>query len=146
MFGGSKAAKPQTRIDSLIGAETKIDGSIVFSGGLRIDGHIRGDVTGTGDGAGTLVVSEQAIVEGEIRVGHIVVNGTVKGPIYALSSLELQPKARISGDVFYDQIEIHVGAVVEGQLAHRKEVDARAAEPKLLTAASTDGQKTAAKS
>ena len=79
---------------------------------------IAGQVT-TADGqAGTLVVSEHAKVEGEIRVSHIVINGTVEGPVAASDYLELQPKARVTGDVTYKTLEMHVGAVVQGRLNH----------------------------
>ena len=85
---------------------------------LRIDGQVHGNVA-TADGqAGTLVVSEHAKVEGEIRVSHIVINGTVEGPVAASDYLELQPKARVTGDVAYKTLEMHVGAVVQGRLNH----------------------------
>lgn len=131
MFGSNKAPKPQARIDSLVGTGTKVVGDLTFSGGLRIDGEVRGSVVGGGDSPSTVVISEQAIVEGEVRVAHVVVNGTVNGPIYATESLELQPKARISGDVFYAAIEVHQGAVVEGRLARRTDSEAKAVSLKL---------------
>ena len=115
MFGDKKHP-PQKRIDCLIGAGTTVRGDIEFKGGLRIDGQVHGNVA-TADGqAGTLVVSEHAKVEGEIRVSHIVINGTVEGPVSA--SDYLQPKARVTGDVAYKTLEMHVGAVVQGRLNH----------------------------
>ncbi len=117
MFGDKKHP-PQKRIDCLIGAGTTVRGDIVFKGGLRIDGQVHGNVA-TADGqTGTLVVSEHARVEGEIRVSHIVINGTVEGPVAAGDYLELQPKARVTGDVAYKTLEMHVGAVVQGRLNH----------------------------
>lgn len=115
MFG--KANKPSP-IDSLIGAGTTIEGNVSFTGGLRIDGHIKGNVRATGDKPGTLVISELAKVEGEIQVAHVVVNGTVAGPVRATEYVELLPKARVTGDVSYKSIEIHVGAIVMGQLVY----------------------------
>ena len=132
MFGSKKnSTKPQARIDSLIGTGTRIEGDINFTGGLRIDGYVRGNVTGAGSNGATLVVSEQATVEGEIRVAHVVVNGTVKGPIFAAESLELQPASRVLGDLHYDKIEIHLGAVVDGRMAHRTDAEPKAIELKL---------------
>ena len=117
MFG-EKKHPPQKRIDCLIGAWTTVRGDIVFTGGLRIDGQVTGNVA-TADGQeGTLVVSERARVVGEIRVSHVVVNGTVEGPITASDYLELQPKARVTGDVAYKTLEMHVGAVIQGRLNH----------------------------
>ncbi|MFZ5555505.1 MAG: bactofilin family protein [Pseudomonadota bacterium] len=120
MFG-KKASKPQARIDCLIGAGTRIDGDVTFSGGLRVDGHVAGSIVGTGEAPTTLTLSEHAKVEGEIRVSHAVINGTVVGPVHVTEYLELQEKSRITGDVHYAAVEIHLGAVVDGQLVHGKE-------------------------
>jgi cytoskeletal protein CcmA (bactofilin family) len=110
----------QKRIESLIGAGTVVRGDVVFTGGLRIDGEVEGNVT-TADGqAGTLVVSEAARVNGGITVSHVVVNGAVKGAVAAREYLELQRKARVDGDVTYRALEMHAGATVTGRL-HRAE-------------------------
>ena len=119
MFGGKKNSKPQSRIDSLIGAGTRIEGNVTFSGGLRIDGEVKGSVCAEKGQSGTLVVSEHARVEGEINVGHVVINGTVTGPVCASESLELLPSARVTGDVEYYELEMQQGAVVQGQLVHQ---------------------------
>jgi cytoskeletal protein CcmA (bactofilin family) len=105
-------------IDSLIGAGSRIEGDIVFSGGLRIDGQVVGNVRGSGDKPCTLVLSEQAKVEGEIDVGHVVINGTVMGPVRSTEYIELMPKSKVTGDVTYKSVEMHVGAVVQGRLVH----------------------------
>jgi cytoskeletal protein CcmA (bactofilin family) len=118
MWARKKNTPPQKRIDSLIGAGTVVDGNVSFSGGLRIDGQVRGNVTASNGEPCTLVVSEQARIDGEIRVSHVVINGTVNGPVTADDYLELQPKARVTGDVAYRQIEMRVGAVVQGRLNH----------------------------
>jgi cytoskeletal protein CcmA (bactofilin family) len=83
------SSKPQSRIDSLIGAGTKIEGDVTFVGGLRVDGEVKGNVRSTGDGGGTLVLSEHARIEGEIHVSHLVINGTIIGPVYSSEFLEL---------------------------------------------------------
>ena len=115
MFG--KANKPSP-IDSLIGAGSTIEGNITFTGGLRIDGHVKGNVKATGSKPGTLVISELAKVEGEIDVAHVVINGTVAGPVRGSEYVELLPTARVTGNVSYKSIEIHVGAIVMGQLVY----------------------------
>lgn len=127
-----KTPKPQNRIDSLIGAGTSIEGDISFSGGLRIDGQVKGNVRATDDQASTLVVSEHARIEGEVSVSHVVVNGTIIGPVRSGEFLELQPKARVTGDVEYSSIEMHLGAVVQGRLIHQG-TPAKAVELKLAT-------------
>lgn len=113
-----KANKPQSRIDSLIGAGTTIEGNITFSGGLRVDGEVKGNVIAAGDQSSTLVVSEQARIEGEIHVSHLVVNGTINGPVHSAEFLELQSHSRVKGDVHYNTLEMHLGAVVEGRMVH----------------------------
>ena len=120
MFG-SKTSKPQSRIDCLIGAGTTVEGNLTFSGGLRVDGQVRGNVVAVDDEAATLVVSEEARVEGEIRVSHVVINGTVVGPVHASEYVELQAKCNVTGDVHYKTIEMHLGAVVQGRLSHQGE-------------------------
>jgi len=127
-----KDSKPQSRIDTLIGAGTTITGDISFSGGLRVDGEIKGNVHAAGDGPTTLVVSEHARVEGEIAVSHVVINGSVTGPVRSSEFLELQSKARVNGDVHYSTIEIHLGAVVQGSLVHSGTA-AKSVELKLAT-------------
>ena len=123
MFG-AKASKPQNRIDSLIGEGTSVEGNIAFSGGLRIDGRVRGSVVAADDQPSTLVLSERARVEGEIRVSHAVINGTVHGPVYGSEYVELQAKCNVTGDVHYKTLEIQLGAVVQGRLVHEEEVQA----------------------
>jgi len=114
-----KSSKPQGRIDSLIGAGTKIEGNVSFSGGLRVDGEIKGNVLASGDQPSTLVISEHACIEGEISVSHMVLNGTVIGPVSSSEFLELQSHARVTGDLQYNTVEIHLGAVVQGRLVHQ---------------------------
>ena len=121
MFGANKRNKPQNRIDCLIGAGTLIEGNITFSGGLRVDGHVRGNVIAAEDKPGTLVLSEQARIEGEILVSHVVINGTVVGPVHAIEYLELQAKANVTGDVHYRTLEMQLGAVVQGRMVHQPE-------------------------
>lgn len=113
-----KASKPQNRIDSLIGAGTMIEGNVTFSGGLRVDGEIKGNVTASGEQPSTLVVSEHARIDGEIQVSHLVVNGAINGPVHSAEFLELQARSRVKGDVHYNTLEMHLGAVVEGRLVH----------------------------
>lgn len=117
-----KATKPQNRIDSLIGAGTRIEGNITFAGGLRVDGEVKGNVIAAGGQPSTLVLSEQARIEGEIHVSHLVVNGTVNGPVHAAEFIELQAHCRVKGDVHYNTLEMHLGAVVEGRLVHSSSV------------------------
>ena len=123
-------SKPQNRIDSLIGTGTKIEGNVSFSGGLRVDGEIKGNVTALAEQSSTLVLSEKARIEGEIRVSHLVVNGTIEGPIFATEFIELQSGSRVKGDIHYSTLEMQLGAIIEGRLVHRSS-EAKTVELKL---------------
>ena len=118
MFERRKTRPPQKRIDSLIGAGTVVQGNVMFAGGLRIDGAVDGKVATSNNAPGTLVISEHARVDGEVKVSHVVINGAVSGPVIANDYLELQAKARVNGDVLYRALEMHVGAIVQGKLVH----------------------------
>jgi len=124
--------KAKSTIDSLIGSSTTIQGDVHFKGGLRIDGNVKGNVLAEAGETSVLVVSESAKVEGDVRVAHLVVNGEIRGNVYSAELLELQPKARITGDVNYKALEMHSGALVSGKLTHEQ----NAAEPVLKLAMS----------
>lgn len=103
-------------IKCLIAQGTRIEGQVLFHAGLHIDGEVVGDIKAVDNQRSLLVVSEAAVVTGQIQADHVIINGTVKGPVYAFELLELQPKARIEGDVSYKALEIHQGATIAGQL------------------------------
>ena len=134
MWERKKRSTPQKRIDSLIGAGTVVNGNVTFTGGLRIDGHVHGNIVAANSEPSTLVISEQAEIDGEIRVSHVVVNGKISGPVIANDYLELQPKARIAGDVTYKTLEMHVGAVLRGKLIHAEPGTASVVELKRVVA------------
>lgn len=108
--------KKQPPIKSLIAEGSEIIGNVNFTDGLRVDGSVIGNIRASEDVASILVISEIASITGEVAADHIIVNGSVKGPIYARKMLELQPKARIEGDVEYAALEMHHGAMITGQL------------------------------
>lgn len=108
--------KKQPPLKSLIAHGTRIEGQLLFTEGLRIDGEVQGDVRATAEQPSLLVVSESARVEGAVHADHVIVNGAVHGPIHAAELLELQPKARIVGDVVYKALEMHQGAIISGQM------------------------------
>lgn len=119
MFGKKPENKLHGRIDSLIGAGTRVEGTLYFTGGLRVDGELQGSVRAAeGASSSVLVLSEHARIEGAVSVAHMVTNGTVVGPVVVSEALEMQSKARIVGDVEYATIEMHQGAVIEGRLVN----------------------------
>ncbi len=119
MFGKKK----QPPIKSLIAQGSQIEGNLIFTDGLRVDGEVTGDIRANTAQPSILVVSESATITGQIHADHVIVNGTVKGPIYAAELLELQPKAKIEGDVYYKSLEMHQGAVISGKLGLLTDAD-----------------------
>ncbi len=120
LFGSMFGWKKTPPIRTLIGEGTVISGEIRFSDGLRIDGELHGDVSAVGEGQTLLVISDKARVHGKVRAGHVIINGSVEGPVVADELLELQPKARIVGDVRYEALEMHQGATIDGELRAMK--------------------------
>jgi cytoskeletal protein CcmA (bactofilin family) len=131
MFGKKK----QPPIRTLVGEGTLIQGELRFTDGLRIDGEVMGDVSALGDGPSILVISEKARVTGKVSGGHVIINGAVNGPIRSTELLELQPKARITGDVRYEVLEMHQGATIDGELRPMNAAE----KPALKLAASNPG-------
>lgn len=118
MFSGDKK-QTKGRIDTLVGRNSRIKGDLNFSGGLHVDGEIHGNV-GAEDGSDSVLsLSQNGVIRGEVRVPHIVINGLVEGDVHAEKRLELGPSARVTGDVYYNLVEIAVGAAVNGKLVHK---------------------------
>ncbi|HLS80959.1 MAG TPA: polymer-forming cytoskeletal protein [Steroidobacter sp.] len=116
MFSRRKA-KPQ-RIDTLIGAGTRIIGDVHFTGGFHIDGHIKGNVDAPPESGATLSVSDRGVVEGSVAAPNVMLNGVVKGDILAHERVELGSTARVTGNVYYALIEMEMGAEINGKLIH----------------------------
>ncbi len=119
----SKTKSRSTKIDTLVGHQTVVTGDITFNGGLHVEGTIRGNVVSNADGNSVLILSENGNIEGDVSVPNLVLNGTVQGDVYASERLELIEKARIKGNVYYNLLEMAIGAEVNGNLVHRKDVN-----------------------
>ncbi len=117
--------RKQPPIKSLIAHGSHIAGNVRFTDGLRIDGTLVGDIMANEEQASILVISETASVTGALHADHIIISGSVKGPVHANQMLELQPKARIEGDVFYRAMEMHQGAIISGQLRPQAGAEAK---------------------
>ncbi|GAB3652961.1 bactofilin family protein [Ramlibacter alkalitolerans] len=128
MFG----KKDQAAIKTLIAHGTRIDGDMKFEEGLRVDGEVYGAIQANGEAGSLLVISEGAVVEGGLKADHVIINGTVKGSVEARELLELQPKARIEGDVQYVTLEMHQGATIFGQLRPMAAASASSDEDKAI--------------
>ncbi len=128
MFGRNKSdnssnSKPTKtgKIDTLIGANTVIEGNVRYEGGLHVDGTVKGNVYAEPDSTSVMSISEKGVIEGDVRVPSIVLNGTVIGDVYAYHRIELAPQARVTGDVYYNLIEMAMGSEVNGNLVHKVE-------------------------
>lgn len=128
MFGKRKPARA-TKLDTWVGRKTELAGDLKFNGAVHVDGVVRGDVIAEGDNTSVLSLSEHGTIEGNVRVPHVVVNGVVVGDVHASVHIELASNARITGNVYYQLIEMATGAEVNGNLVH--ESDAGAEPPKL---------------
>ena len=109
-----------TKLSSLIAEDVEIIGDVSFSGGIRIDGRIKGNVIARaveGQTRALLVLSEKGHIEGTVTCGDAVINGTVIGDLDIEHFLELQSNSRVSGTIRYEHLQMDVGASVHGQLA-----------------------------
>ena len=116
-----------TQLSSLVADGVEITGDIVFASGMRIDGRVKGNVIGRqhdGKAPALLVLSDSGRIEGSVRCGDAIINGHVQGDLVVEHFLELQSNARVSGTIRYQQLQMDVGASVDGQL-----VKAEAAAP-----------------
>ena len=120
MFFGKKNTRQNSQIDSLIGSGTELHGDVHFKDGLHIDGTVKGNVIAEGENS-MLTMSEEGRIEGEVRVHSLVLNGAVVGDVYASEHIELAPAARVTGNVYYNLIEMAMGAEVNGNLVHKAE-------------------------
>jgi cytoskeletal protein CcmA (bactofilin family) len=125
MLGQDKKRKTtNAKVDTIIGQQTRIEGDIHFCGGLLVDGQIKGAVIAETGSSSVLTVSEHGSVEGDVRVPTVIMNGTVTGDVHSEEHVELAPKARVDGDVYYKLIEMAMGAAVNGKLVHKSAEDA----------------------
>lgn len=109
------------RLDTLIGAGTRVIGDIQFTGGCHLDGFVKGNIDAPPESASVLSISDGGVVEGAVAVPHMVLNGTIKGDILAQQRVELGPTARVTGNVHYGSIEMAMGAEINGKLIHESD-------------------------
>ena len=118
---GKKVKTASAKVDTIIGQQTRIEGDIHFTGGLHIDGHIKGSIIAGEGSASVLTVSEHGSIEGNVQVPTVILNGTVTGDVRSEERIELAAKAQVNGDVYYNLIEMAMGAAVNGSLVHPAE-------------------------
>ena len=127
-------------METLIGAGTTFQGDISFEGGIRVDGTVEGTISAPDDSNSRLVITDQAKVKGEVRVPHVVVNGTVLGNVHSSDRLELQRQANVEGDLYYEVIQMEEGASITGTCAHISTTKAGGANRALLGGPEQEGE------
>ena len=110
-----------TVVDTLVGANTRISGDLHFTGGCHVDGTVNGSVTADPDSKSALSISEEGNIDGGVTVPYVVLNGIVRGDVVANQRVELGPTARVIGNVYYNLIEMAIGAEINGKLVHQPE-------------------------
>ena len=116
---GKKHRTSGSKVDTIIGQQTRIEGDVHFTGGLHVDGHIKGAIIAEAGSDSVLTVSENGSIEGDVRVPTIIMNGTISGDVRSDDRIELSTKAVVNGDVYYNLIEMAMGAAVNGSLVHQ---------------------------
>ena len=125
MLGRNK--RRNVAIETLVGASSRVTGDLHFTGASHIDGIVNGGVVAEGEGASTLSVSENGEIHGNVQVPNVVLNGLVKGDVVASERVELGPTARVIGNVYYNLIEMAIGAEINGKLVHQRDAAPAAA-------------------
>ncbi len=100
---------------TLISTGTTIVGDLSFAGTMHIEGSIKGNIDAE---EGFLTIAHSGNIEGDIRASRIVIDGHVRGNVYATDHLELASKAVITGNVYYNVIEMTKGSQVNGSLEY----------------------------
>lgn len=117
MFG--RKSHMDSRVDTLVGPNSKVHGDVSFAGRCHVDGTVKGSVTADSESNSALSIAEDGTVEGGVTVPHVLLNGVVRGDVIASQRVELGPTARVIGNVYYNLIEMAIGAEINGKLVHQ---------------------------
>ncbi|MCG5513541.1 bactofilin family protein [Ectothiorhodospira shaposhnikovii] len=121
MWSRRKKIKP-ARVDTIVGRNTVITGDVKFSGGLHLEGTVRGNLLADdASQESVLILNQGALVEGDVRVPRVIINGSVEGDVHAFVHVELAPHARIRGNLHYTMMEMAAGAEVNGSLVRQSD-------------------------
>ena len=126
-----KKKKKLGTINTLIDRDNVIRGNYSYSGGLRLDGKIYGDLTVVEDAGGTLIMGEKSRIRGSVMVETAIIAGEIIGDVKCYDYLELQPGSIIKGNIEYNSLEIHAGAIVNGLLKQITKVQMKKEQKKL---------------
>ena len=107
---------PNKKLESIIGKNSDIRGERNVSGALRIDGMVRGKVN-----AECVIVSESAMVKGDIKARAIIVGGKVEGNLIGEEMIEIKPKGAVLGEIFTNKFFVIEGGTFNGRVQMRKD-------------------------
>jgi cytoskeletal protein CcmA (bactofilin family) len=119
MFGGRK--KRHNFANTIVGIETRVNGDMHFTGGLHVDGVVHGNVSADPDSEASLSLADGATIDGGVTVPYVLLEGIVKGDVFANRRVILGSTARVIGNVYYNLIEMAIGAEINGKLVHQPE-------------------------
>ncbi|MBA3581713.1 MAG: polymer-forming cytoskeletal protein [Gammaproteobacteria bacterium] len=120
MWGSNDNNKLKTaKVETIIGPNTELVGDLTFRGGLHVDGTIKGNVIADATSDSILILSKDGKIEGEVRVPNVLLDGLVNGNVHAEERVELANHARIEGNVYYNLLEMEMGATINGNLVHQ---------------------------
>ncbi|MCG8497215.1 MAG: polymer-forming cytoskeletal protein [Enterobacterales bacterium] len=128
MWGNSTKRLKADNVETIIGQNTEITGDLTFRGGLHVDGRVKGNIWGEDDPESILILSQDGVIEGEVRVPNVMINGQVIGDVHASDRVELNNRARIEGNVYYNLLEMEMGAAINGNLVHEAKKEKRLLE------------------
>ena len=128
MWSGNSNKMKTAKVETIIGHNTEINGNVTFRGGLHVDGKVKGNIVSEDDSDSILILSEEGVIEGEVRVPNVLLNGQVVGDVHASDRVELANRARIEGNVYYNLLEMEMGAAINGNLVHQNKKEKRLLE------------------
>lgn len=105
-------------IKAFLGPGSRFEGKLSFDEMVRLDGSFVGEI----NSSDTLVVGESARIEGDIRVGALILSGTFKGNIQATNMVELRAPARVEGNIDAPVLKMEEKVLFNGQIAMQGEV------------------------
>lgn len=105
------------RFGTRIAAGTIIEGRITFTGDMRVDGTVKGDIDVWQSTSGTVVIGKEGRVEGDVRVTNAVISGVVQGTVRAIEIVALGKSAHVTGDIRYGKMVARGQATVRGRVA-----------------------------
>jgi cytoskeletal protein CcmA (bactofilin family) len=128
MFGSKRSTSSTHGVETLIARNTAIEGTVKFTGALTIEGKVKGDVVSESDKDSVVRITSEGRVSGELRSQDVIINGHVKGDVYAIGHLVLASDAVVDGNVHYNLIKMEKGAQINGNMVHSSPSQASGSE------------------